>query len=135
MEFNFFDEIKSDISKEIFLDVLEKSGAKGSVSLTFVSKEKIQELNKEYREKDKETDVLSFEAEGDDLGDIFICYEVAKKQAEEYGEELEYRLRFLFIHGVLHLLGYDHKEEDGWEEEEGEKKGKEMYKKMEECLK
>ena len=91
------------------------------ISVSFVEKEYIHELNNTYRHIDKETDVISFafldnedrtsllEKEGEVvLGDIYICLDVAKKQAEEYGNTLERELKFLFVHGLLHLLGYDH---------------------------
>ncbi len=97
------------------------------ISLTFVDNDEIQKLNKEYREKDTPTDVLSFpmfengEIEYDDesdepcaLGDIVISLERAVEQAEEYGHSLEREVGFLCVHSVLHLLGYDHEtsEED-----------------------
>lgn len=95
------------------------------VSITVVSNEKIREINREYRDKDKVTDVISFAIEDDeddllkefdmegisiprDLGDIFISYEKAVEQAEEYGHSVERELGFLMVHGFLHLNGYDH---------------------------
>ncbi|WP_425458072.1 rRNA maturation RNase YbeY [Bacillus rubiinfantis] len=92
------------------------------VSLTFVSNEKIQEINREYRDKDTPTDVISFALEelgegeielvGADLprilGDIIISVPKAKAQAEEYGHSFIRELGFLSVHGFLHLLGYDH---------------------------
>ena len=88
------------------------------VSITFTDNENIRELNKEYRDIDRETDVLSFplEDDGDEvvLGDIVISLEKAKEQAEEYGHSLEREISFLCVHSCLHLLGYDHEtsEED-----------------------
>ena len=97
------------------------------ISVTFTDNEKIHQLNKEYREKDAPTDVLSFpmfengEIEYDDesdepcaLGDIVISLEKAVEQAEEYGHSLEREASFLAVHSVLHLLGFDHEvsEED-----------------------
>jgi probable rRNA maturation factor len=95
------------------------------VSITVVSNEKIREINREYRDKDKVTDVISFAIEDDeddvlkefdmegitiprDLGDIFISYDKAVEQAEEYGHSVERELGFLMVHGFLHLNGYDH---------------------------
>ncbi len=91
------------------------------ISLTFVDNEEIHELNKEYREKDSATDVLSFpmfengEIEYDDesdepcaIGDIVVSLERAAEQAEEYGHSLEREVGFLCVHSVLHLLGFDH---------------------------
>ena len=74
-------------------------------------------INKEYRNKDSVTDVISFALEDDKtfinteyrvLGDIYICGERCKNQAIEYGHEFKRELFFLTIHGLLHLLGYDH---------------------------
>lgn len=106
----------------------------GEVDLTFVDDEQIHELNKEYRGIDRPTDVLSFamneetdeelqiiyELDDEDelgnvpdvLGDIIISVPRAKLQSEEYGHSLERELGFLFVHGFLHLLGYDHQDEE-----------------------
>jgi len=82
------------------------------ISLSFCSAEEIQELNKKYRDKDYVTDVLSFPAgtgiELPVLGDIVICVTRAQEQAHELGHSLKRELAFLFVHGLLHLLGYDH---------------------------
>ncbi|MCM3002528.1 rRNA maturation RNase YbeY [Priestia koreensis] len=92
------------------------------VSVTFVDNERIQEINREYRDKDKPTDVISFALEemgegeleiiGEDmprvLGDIIISIPRTKEQAEEYGHSFTRELGFLAVHGFLHLLGYDH---------------------------
>lgn len=81
----------------------------------------IQEINRDYRGKDMPTDVISFALEDFDdietevrmLGDIYISIDRAREQAESYGHSLLRELSFLSIHGLLHLLGYDHmKEED-----------------------
>lgn len=87
----------------------------------------IHEINREYRNIDRPTDVISFAFEDDtnlkimaqknniprDLGEIFICVEVARNQANEYKHSFEREMAFLFTHGILHLLGYDHmKKED-----------------------
>ncbi len=109
------------------------------ISLTIVELDEIQALNKEYREIDKATDVLSFplidypapadfhlivdNEDGADeyfdydsgelmLGDIVIAYDKIKEQAEEYGHSFERELGFLIVHSMLHLLGYDHMNED-----------------------
>lgn len=91
------------------------------VSVTICDDESIHALNKEYRGKDKATDVLSFpmlEFDTPDvttlLGDIVISVDTAEKQADEYGNTLERELCFLSVHSSLHLLGYDHEtsEED-----------------------
>ena len=80
------------------------------VSLSFCTPDEIKALNRDYRNKDAETDVLSFPGfpGSPALGDIVICTDVAKRQAEEYGHSYERELSFLAVHGLLHLLGYDH---------------------------
>lgn len=104
----------------------------GEVALTFVTDQEIHELNKEYRGIDRPTDVLSFamnesideeldiiydlgENEAIDipeiLGDIIISVETAIAQSKEYGHSIDREIGFLFVHGFLHLLGYDHQDE------------------------
>lgn len=109
------------------------------LSVTFLSNERIQEINREYRDKDQPTDVISFALEemgegeleivGGDmpqvLGDIIISIPRAKEQATEYGHTFLRELGFLAVHGFLHLLGYDHMNE------EDEKK---MFNKQKEIL-
>ena len=78
----------------------------------------IHKLNKEYRNIDRETDVITFALEDDKtfnpdiriLGDVYISIDKAKSQSEEYGHSLLRELSFLAVHGMLHLLGYDHME-------------------------
>lgn len=96
------------------------------VSMTFVDNETIREMNREYRNKDEVTDVISFalNEEGEDelpiiggeaeqlLGDIIISIPRASEQAENYGHSFERELAFLAVHGFLHLLGYDHLSEE-----------------------
>ncbi|MEC0243036.1 rRNA maturation RNase YbeY [Paenibacillus dokdonensis] len=106
----------------------------GEVALTFVDDKQIHELNMEYRGIDRPTDVLSFamneftdeeldivyELEEDEelqdmpemLGDIIISVNRAQVQSEEYGHSLEREIGFLFVHGFLHLLGYDHQDKE-----------------------
>ena len=98
------------------------------VSLTIVGEDEIQNLNREYRENDSVTDVLSFpmfesaedlKAELSDgereeilIGDVVICYEQAMRQAEEYETGSKRELLYLFVHSMMHLLGYDHMNEE-----------------------
>ena len=90
-----------------------------TLSLAFVSKEEIKKLNRKFRKKNKPTDVLSFELkDGKYLGEIIICPEVVKENGE--------KIMRIFIHGILHLLGYDH--------EKSEKKAREMEEKQEKYL-
>ena len=89
-------------------------------TLSFVEPEMIQELNKNFRGIDSVTDVLSFESGGEIdpetgleyLGDIIICLSQAEKQAEQSGHSLENEIALLEIHGLLHLLGYDHMDDN-----------------------
>lgn len=91
-------------------------------NIIIVDNDKIRSINKEYRNIDKVTDVISFALEDDDtfvtlpirvLGDIYISINKAEDQAKEYGHSLKRELAFLTTHGMLHLLGYDHmKKED-----------------------
>ena len=91
-------------------------------NVIIVNNEMIHKINKEYRNIDRETDVISFALEDDKtfnrsdiriLGDIYISIDKARSQSVEYGHSLKRELYFLAVHGLLHLLGYDHmKEED-----------------------
>ncbi|MBM6841413.1 rRNA maturation RNase YbeY [[Clostridium] spiroforme] len=92
------------------------------LSVIFVDDARIHEINREYRNIDRSTDVISFALEDNEqyymegmprtLGDIFISIDHAKKQAQEYGHSFYREMCFLFTHGLLHLLGYDHMEKE-----------------------
>jgi probable rRNA maturation factor len=109
--------------KEFIINV-SKDEKLGNVifNVIIVDNDKIHEINKQYRNIDRETDVISFALEDDKsfnttevrmLGDIYISIDRVRSQAEEYGHSFKRELYFLAIHGLLHLLGYDHmKEED-----------------------
>jgi probable rRNA maturation factor len=120
----------------------ENINGEAEISINFVTNKEIQEINRDYRDKDAPTDVISFAMQesvegeleiidGEDmgipetLGDIIISIEKAKEQAEEYNHSYERELGFLAVHGLLHLLGYDHMDE----QEE-----KKMFAKQEEIL-
>ena len=146
------EEIKVDEALEAFVvqvveEVIayEQCEEEFEVSISFVNNQEMRSLNKEYRNIGKETDVLSFplvefieeelNTEDEDaeyieeeiaLGDIVISMEKAAEQSEEYGHSFKRELAFLLVHGMLHLLGYDHDEEAS----EGE-----MFDKQEEILK
>ena len=95
---------------------------KASCSIIIVDNDYIHKLNKEYRGINRPTDVISFALEDDKtmvipdeirlLGDIYISIDKAKEQAKEYGHSLERELCFLAVHGIYHLLGYDHEKEE-----------------------
>lgn len=92
------------------------------LSCILVDDQKIHEINKEYRKIDRSTDVISFALEDSEqyyvegmarsIGDIFISVDHAKMQAAEYGHSLKREMCFLFTHGLLHLLGFDHMESE-----------------------
>ena len=97
--------------------VLDRKGD-WSLSVIYVTPEQIHEINRDYRNVDRPTDVISFAIRDDeddfiseeekDLGDIFININYCKKQAKEYGHSYDREMGFLFTHGMLHCLGYDH---------------------------
>ncbi|WP_046226877.1 rRNA maturation RNase YbeY [Paenibacillus dauci] len=131
-------EIKGELIS-LLEQILQKAGEQeavqeGEVALTFVDDETIHQLNKEYRNIDRPTDVLSFamhesmddemeinygtdsaadgeQLPGDMLGDIIISIPRAIAQSEDYGHSVEREIGFLFVHGFLHLLGYDHQDD------------------------
>lgn len=94
--------------------------SKSTLTVTFVGPEKIQQLNRDFLESDSITDVLSFPSDGEIdpetgrvyLGDILICYQRALEQADRAGHAVMEEISLLFIHGLLHLLGFDHAEEE-----------------------
>ncbi|HAQ08628.1 MAG TPA: rRNA maturation RNase YbeY [Bacillus bacterium] len=130
LEIDFLDEVNELTQEEIseienllnFAGAKEKIQTGSELSVTFVSNERIQEINREYRDKDRPTDVISFAMEelgegeleviGADiprvLGDIIISVPKAREQADEYNHSVMRELGFLAVHGFLHLLGYDH---------------------------
>lgn len=118
---------------EMVLNALDKKGY--SVSVTFTDDETIRQINKTYRNKDSSTDVLSFsqmEGEGFDfnntfLGDIVVAVPYAGNQADKLGHDLVTEVKYLLLHGILHLLGYDHDEDESGEMSRLEK---EIYTKL-----
>ncbi len=94
---------------------LAHEGIEGEVALLVTDDAGIRQMNRDFRDIDRATDVLSFPAgeqgNGAFLGDIAISFERAAAQAAEYGHCLERELSFLAVHGTLHLMGYDHMEE------------------------
>ena len=94
------------------------AAARGDVGVALVSDARVRALNQRYRRKDEATDVLSFPADAaaprttGELGDIVIATGVARRQARAAGHSLQSELRVLALHGLLHLLGYDHHDPD-----------------------
>lgn len=128
MNIEVFNETSHDIEKEMielkqFLENVAKDEqlGNGEFNVIIVDNEKIKQINKEYRKIDRETDVISFALEDDKtfvmenyriLGDIYISIDKALDQAREYGHSFKREFSFLALHGLLHLLGYDHMEKD-----------------------
>jgi len=133
MELDFSNETNTSLDDfycvylKIFKNTLIELGKSDNYicSVTFVDIDKIHDLNKTYRSIDLPTDVISFAflddkkemIKGDipiDLGEIYICYDVAVNNAKQYGNSTSRELSFLFVHGLLHLFGYNHlnKEEE-----------------------
>ena len=128
VNYNAISELPNEekLIKEVVSRVLEEEKVLPEVDvyITLTNNEEIHKINKEYRDVDRPTDVLSFpmyerdEIEGlkndtDDeiekiLGDIIVSIEKVREQAEEYGHSFERELAYLVTHGMLHLLGYDH---------------------------
>lgn len=91
-------------------------GLKGSVTVLFSDDKRLRQLNREFRGKNKPTDVLSFPAfENEDgyIGDLAISLDIAAKQAKEFRHSRDEELRVLLLHGLLHLSGMDHETDDG----------------------
>ena len=127
-EVEVFNEYKDDIKeiddmKDFINYCIDKLNLKNvMINVIIVDNEKIHMINKEYRKIDRPTDVISFALEDDKtivnddvrvLGDIYISYDKVKEQANDYGHSVKREMCFLAVHGLLHLLGYDHmKKED-----------------------
>lgn len=119
-----FNQVGEDITEletveKVLYSAIEKEKLEGiNFNLIIVDNEYIHELNKNYRNIDRETDVITFALEDDDtmvlpedvrvLGDIYISIDKARSQAEEYGHSFLREICFLAVHGFYHLLGYDH---------------------------
>ena len=134
MELDFCSEISEfENFEEKYIDLIDltlktlKLSFSPIISVSIINNKHIHKINKKYRGVDRPTDVISFAFLDEcpnreqilhshdvvPLGDIYISYEKAQEQAQEYGHPLEREMSFLFVHGLLHLLGYDHmKEED-----------------------
>lgn len=145
MEENYYIEYEDELYKadlpeagltEWIAQVLKEVNRESfSLSLLFTDDEKIKELNRDFRGKDNATDVLSFsQMEGEDfgfenrfLGDIVIAVPYVTNQANSLGHSLFEEVRYLILHGILHLMGYDHDENEDCEMSRLEKA---IYKKL-----
>lgn len=115
-----FKDVKCTIPRKRIQELFDKvineesdSDRSGRINLIFTSDNQIKKLNKTYRKKDKATDVLSFNIDRQShsesvLGEIYISYATARKQAAEFGSKLNEEVLRLVCHGLLHLFGYDH---------------------------
>jgi probable rRNA maturation factor len=107
---------------DIFSKNIDRKFQDTTVSVAIVSESTIQNLNAQYRNKDKVTDVLSFNLMSDysmedmTLGEIVICYNKALSQSEELGHRIDYEIATLCVHGLCHLIGYDHQTDEDYEE-------------------
>ena len=119
--FEIINETNEEIKKLVEFALNYQQIQNSIFNIIIVDEEKIQEINKNYRNKDSVTDVISFALEDDNtfietdvriLGDIYICLKRAKDQSIEYGHSFLREISFLTVHGLLHLLGYDHMEKE-----------------------
>ena len=118
MKINFINHTKENILefKKLIKNIFLFDKTKTIMNIIFVNDDEIHKINKEYRDIDRITDVISFALNDEkdflikteELGDIFICIDQAKRQADEYGHSLDREIGFLSVHGYLHLHGYDH---------------------------
>lgn len=135
MKINFINHTKENITsyKTLIRSIFKFEKRKIIMNIIFVNDDEIHQINKDYRNIDRVTDVISFALNDEkdflikteEIGDIFICIDQAKRQASEYNHSLDRELGFLAVHGYLHLNGYDHMTK---EDEET------MFKKQEEIL-
>lgn len=118
------DNSTSSLIDLISLENIKDSLTKKDIELLVVHNDEIQELNKEHRKIDKPTDVLSFpldfEMPNMPLGSIVISVDFVEEKAKEYGHSFNEEFSLLFIHGLLHLLGYDHEVDNGEHREKEE---------------
>lgn len=119
------------LAERAVAETLAGRGAAGPVTLLFTSDAEMQALNRDWRGKDKPTNVLSFpspegmpvpDGEAAPLGDIALAYETVDREAAEQDKTVAAHTTHLIVHGMLHLLGYDHETEDEAEEMENEER-------------
>lgn len=124
MKINFVNELKCDVAlyKKVIRSIFKNVKNDKYFNIIFVDNDKIQQINRDYRGIDRVTDVITFALMEnmnevfmeaiDELGDVFICVDKAISQACEYGHSIEREIGFLAVHGYLHLIGYDHMNEE-----------------------
>ena len=107
-----------EILEQVFILVSNSEGLEdANINLSLISSKEMQSLNKQYRGFDKDTNVLSFENQDisrehtKNIGDIAICYPYVVDEAKKENKELDNHITHMFIHGTLHILGYDHENE------------------------
>jgi len=103
------------IDLEFLEKILDELTSK-NIELVITNKDTIQQINKEYRNIDNPTDVLSFPLEqmdGMPLGSVIICAEIVEEKSKEFNHSFDEELSLMFIHGLLHCMGYDHEVDDG----------------------
>ena len=100
--------VNQEFLKGLAKKVLEGENKKMALSIALVDRARIRGLNRKYRKQDKPTDVLSFQY--DDLGEVVICPEEVKKNAKQFSLTYQKELARVLVHGVLHVLGYNHQQ-------------------------
>ncbi len=113
---DFDNHTEHKIDESVFEKILQTVAPSKNLELIVVDDDEIREINFKYRRLDKGTDVLSFpikESKTNFLGSIVISADTAKKVADEFGHSFEAEMQLLFIHGLLHLIGFDHETDNG----------------------
>lgn len=119
MKINLFNHYPLEITfdyRKIIKDFEKELLKRKKISLILVNLNQIKEINKQYRNRDNATDILSFEADDEEnanyLGDIFICIDKVYEQAKQFNHSVKREFAFLLVHGILHLLGFDHQDDE-----------------------
>lgn len=113
---DFDNHTEYEVNESAFKKILDVVAPSKSLELIIVGDEEIRGLNAEYRKLDKPTDVLSFpikESKTDFIGSIIISADTAKRVAEELGHSFDDEMKILFVHGLLHTIGFDHETDNG----------------------
>jgi probable rRNA maturation factor len=107
--------IKTERIRAVLQGAAAAMNVNGELTIVFAGDSLLQRLNRDYRFKDKPTDVLSFEGQGGEmgLGDVVISVETARGNAVRFGRTLDQELEILALHGFLHAVGYDHESDEG----------------------